>query len=283
MAISIGAGSYEVRYDPGTTNVDITKFVVSIESMTDVGSGEVNSCVLLLNADDGGFIEDSHQATTPIIDQFNKIKVTVTDKNSTAYSRIFEVDTTYPQKAIGGGKLLKVEMLGQEHNLQIVHFNKQYFFADANSTAEDIIDRYNGAGGKGSDQVTVEDHDDITKNKLPEWTANNFDFNITEETCYEGLMEIIDRMGSSVGAGGAADFFGLTFDDKSADDTVIEVKIAPQGDTLFGPGTTTVINANATPVFKIDGLREAQTGTVLVAKAAQDFGSYPVHPYIFLK
>jgi len=167
MAINVGAASYEVRFDPGNTNIDITKFVVAIDSMTDVGTGEVNSATLTLDGNDGSFVENTHSATTPILDQWTKIKITVTDKNTNSYSRIFEVDTTMPQKAIGGGNLMKVEMLGQEHNLQKVHFAKQYFFADANSTAEDIMGRYNAPGGKGDDQVTIEDHDDITKNKLP--------------------------------------------------------------------------------------------------------------------
>ena len=45
MAINVGAGSFEVRFDPGGVNTDITKFVVWINKMTDVGSGEVNSRV----------------------------------------------------------------------------------------------------------------------------------------------------------------------------------------------------------------------------------------------
>ena len=112
MAINVGAGSYEVRFDPGGVNTDITKFVVWIDKMTDVGSGEVNSATLVLNADDGGFIEDTHTATTPILDQWDKIKITLTDKNSNSYSRIFEVDTTLPQKSIGRGNLITVELLG---------------------------------------------------------------------------------------------------------------------------------------------------------------------------
>lgn len=281
MAISIGAGSYEVRFDPGTANTDITKFIVSVDSMTDVGTGEVNSATITLNADQGGFISNASVEgvnSTPILDQWGKIKITLTDKNSNSYSRIFEVETTLPQKAIGGGNLLKVEMFGQEHNLKDVHFGKQYFFADAFSTSKDIIDRYNGAGGKGTAQAAVELHDNQSNNKMPEWTSNNFEFNVSEQTCYDGLMEIVDRMGSSVSAGGAADFFGLTFIDKSGDDTVIQVKLAPSGDSLFDAqgGNITVTNANVTPLQKIDGIREAQTGTVLVAKGAQGFGSYPV-------
>ncbi len=110
MAINVGAGSYEVRYDPGGTNIDITKFVVWIDRLTDVGTGEVNSAILVLNGDDGSFVENTHSATTPIIDQWTKIKITITDKNSNSYSRIFEVDTTMPQKAISGGNLISVEL-----------------------------------------------------------------------------------------------------------------------------------------------------------------------------
>ena len=53
--------SYEVRYiyDDSTgsgPNKDLTPYVISIENMTDTGSGEVNTATLTLNEKGGDFI-----------------------------------------------------------------------------------------------------------------------------------------------------------------------------------------------------------------------------------
>jgi hypothetical protein len=63
---------YQVLYiydnsagSPFVTPVDITSNVITIENMTDVGTGEVNTAVIQLNARDGQFItEDKFRNNT---------------------------------------------------------------------------------------------------------------------------------------------------------------------------------------------------------------------------
>ena len=93
--------SYTVTYV--STSKDISSHVVSIEKMTDVGSGEVNTATLILNARDGQFITQSNSGDTPIIDEFDKIKISITDKNGDTYSRVYEVYTLTPKKTIQDG------------------------------------------------------------------------------------------------------------------------------------------------------------------------------------
>ena len=121
--------SYTVTYV--STNTDISSHVISIENFTDVGSGEVNSAKLILNARAGNFITESNSGATPILDEFDKIKISITDKNNDTYSRILEVDTLMPKKTIQDGVRLEVELLGQESCLQQVHFAKQYYYENA--------------------------------------------------------------------------------------------------------------------------------------------------------
>ena len=68
--------TYTVTYIGSDTNTvytnypystDITGSVIAIEKFTDVGSGEVNSATLILNARHGDFItNDSGNITTPV-------------------------------------------------------------------------------------------------------------------------------------------------------------------------------------------------------------------------
>ena len=221
--------SYTVTYIGSDTNttytsypysLDISSHVVAIENFTDVGSGEVNSAKLILNARDGHFItSDSGTASspvTPILDEFDKIKILLTDRNGDTYSRILEVDTLMPKKTIQDGNRLEIELLGQERHLQQVHFAKQYYYANAQEVIQDIADKYNS--NKGSAQVTIEKQYDTSYNELPKWTANNYDFGSKEMFCYDGMNEVIDRLGTTISNGGANDFYELAFEDKPSAD-----------------------------------------------------------------
>ena len=106
--------SYEVKYvyddsegSPFITPVDITNNVITIENMTDVGTGEINTAVLMLNARDGQFItEDS--GSTPQINQFDRIYIKITDTNGAIYDKIYEVESLQQQKTIKDGIRLVV-------------------------------------------------------------------------------------------------------------------------------------------------------------------------------
>ena len=74
--------SYQVKYiydnsagSPFVTPVDITDNVITIENMTDVGTGEINTAVIQLNARDGNFITETSSGNTPKINQFDRIYI----------------------------------------------------------------------------------------------------------------------------------------------------------------------------------------------------------------
>ena len=113
--------SYQVKYvydnsegSPFVTPVDITDNVITIENMTDVGTGEINTAVLQINARDGNFITETNSGATPLINQFDRIYVKLTDKNSAVYDCVFEVDTIEQRKTINEGIRLVVYLMGLE-------------------------------------------------------------------------------------------------------------------------------------------------------------------------
>jgi len=264
---------------PYTT--DITSSVISIEKMTDVGSGEVNSATLILNARHGNFItaDSGTVATpvTPILDEFDKIKIVITDKNGDSYRRIFEVDELTPKKTIQEGIRLEVQLLGQERCLQQTHFAKQYYYANAYEVTKDIVDKYNLT--KGSSQVEVQNQDNTTYNTLPKWTANNYDFGSNELICYDGLTDVIDKLGTTIAGGGANDYFELGFDDPdkvvgSQDDTKINFKAFSSG-SFPTSSLTTLENVTTLPIYNTEGTIESKSGTVVIGKGAEAFGTFP--------
>ena len=142
--------SYQVKYvydnsegSPFVTPVDITDNVITIENMTDIGTGEVNTAVLQLNARDGNFITETSSGATPIINQFDRIYIKLTDKNSVVYDRILEGDSLEQKKTITDGIRLVINLMGLERHLQQVHFAKQYFYTSAFDLSKDVCERYN--------------------------------------------------------------------------------------------------------------------------------------------
>ena len=174
--------TYTVTYIGSDTNTvytnypystDITGSVIAIEKMTDVGSGEVNSATLILYARHGDFItNDSGNITTPVtplLDEFDKIKIEIEDKNGDTYSRILELDELTPKKTIQEGIRLEVQLLGQERCLQQTHFAKQFYYSSAFEVTQDIIDKYNLT--RGTAQVEIEKQDDTSYKDMQKWTA----------------------------------------------------------------------------------------------------------------
>lgn len=267
--------SYEVRYKPEGVNTDISNYIQHIE-ITDVGTGEVTSAIILLNAMNGQFITNTLSGATPIIGEFDKIKITITDRDTTTYIRVYEVDIMKPMENAQQGTVLHVELLGLEHHLMKVPFAKQYYFDSGFNVVKDICDIYNNSDAKGLGQTVIAQHTTDSGagggNDLPKFTAGHYTFNVAEQFCYDGLMEVVDRMGTSVSAGGGGDFFELYFARDPASNSQVLFRAFPSGGVDSGVILTDSVSVN--PAEQEGGI-ESTAGTVTATWGADDFGSMP--------
>lgn len=262
--------SYEVRHDPASTNINITTFVSEITDITVPVDGTPRSCELILKAKDGAFRTSTNSGTTPIIDSFDKIKITLTDKNSNSESHVFEVDTIRPIKDTSGPKVV-LHLLGQERNLDYIHYSKSHQRLSAFEVIESIIDVYND--NNGSAQVTIDGEDDTAYNESPKWTSNDYDFS-HKPTCMEALKEVIDKLGASVSNGGAGNFYDVYFTDHASDSSIIYINVKVSGGENLG-SELTISNANTSRVYLTNGTIENETGSVIIGEGANGFGSLP--------
>ncbi len=154
--------------------------------------------------------------------QYDLLKLVVTDEDSTVKTLVYEVDRVIPIKNAREGYSVEVECLGQEHWLQKVDVAKQFFFESAQQVVEQLSDFYNDI--IGNSQPAIQNHDDTSENELPRWTANDYLFGTAEIKTYDALLEVVEHLGASVAAGGAADFFELVFDTNAADLTKINLR-----------------------------------------------------------
>lgn len=274
MAIFVGDASYEVRYKPEGVNTDITDKVVSIDKCTDIANG-VTQLVISFNSEFGGFITDADvdgSATTPILDEFDMLKITFTDKNDVVFTKIYEIENLLGRRTGSENLRLEVHALGIEWRLNAMPFAKQFYYENAAVIARDIIDIFNDNNGTDPD---IENHDVFTSgnNELPRWTANTVPFNISDTMCMDGLKEQMVNLGAPISAFGAGDYFAFKFTDKAGSPGTLEFSAFSSGSKPASP--LTVQNANITPVHNLFGENERKSGNIVGIKGALDFGSLP--------
>ena len=256
-----------IKYDPESADTDITNHFQSLE-IVDTGTGEIKSAKIVLNALDGKFL-----TSTPVLAQFDKIRITLTDDASNTYDEIFEVDRIIPVKNAQEGLVAEIEMLGQEHYLQKIDVAKQFFFTSAYDTVKDIGDFYNDING--SAQPELEDHDNTTDNGLPRWTANTYEFGVSEIKAYDAMLEVVNGLGASVAAGGSADFWELYFKTKTADPTKIQFRAFSSGSLPTAGNEITITDSLAVNEAPMEGGIDALTGSLVKAWGKKGIGTLP--------
>ena len=276
--------SYTVkqRYDNGTNsvvNVDLAPYTITIENMTDTGTGEINSATLVLNARDGQFITQDNSGTTPILEEFDKITITLNDKNSDSYQNTYEIRTLEIKKTLNEGVRLIVRLVGMERALADVQFSKPFYYENAWQVVKDIIDQYHD--NKGSRQPTIIKFDETSQagtyyNDLPKWTYSNFDFGQQATACYEGIDEVVNSLGTSISGGGAGDFFETRFSfnlTAGYDQLKFQAFSSGAQPELDGDTITTLESGIVTPHYTSKGEIDAKSGTLVCGKGAMGFGS----------
>ena len=294
MTNGLATWSYQVkqRYKNSTDTVvayEITDSVIKIESMTDTGTGEINSATLVLNARKGAFLTQENldsvgQPTTPILAEFDKIEIKLTDKNADVFRKVYEVRTLEIKKTVSEGVRLVVRLVGQERALAEVQFSKPFYYTNAWNVVKDIIEQYHD--NAGSRQPEIRNYNTTVDsgtyyNDLPKWNYNNWDFGQQAHSAMEGIDEVINSLGTSISGGGAGDFFEVRFYDQfDANYKRLDLQAFSSGaqPELDGGAITTLQSSIITPHYQTTGEIQARTGTVIVGKGAMGSGSMPVQP-----
>ena len=256
------------HYDISTTTTTvITDNFVALPSATDTGSTEINSATLILSAPKGKFI-----TSAPLIDQFDRIRIKITVTGSSEYNKVFDVMKIIPSWTKSEGVRVTLVLQGMEHHLQKINHIKPFFYEGAKEVMEDVIDSYNNS--KGSTQPTLLS---VGTNELPNsnFTKNNYDFAINQDTCHNRMIDIIDRLGASVDDGGALDFYETRYTNSNSDFTSLLSNVFSSGSPSSG-SEVTINDTSAVNVGESDAGIDSITGTVVHAWGAIDQGSLPV-------
>ena len=222
----------------------------SIPMFTDNGAGEVNSATIILNAVGGKFLTQA-----PIIDQFDKFRITATDGLGGTYDRVFEVKRIVPAEDNGQGTTAEIHCLGNEWYLQHLHYACPQWFKTAFEVMKDIGDTYNldpsnHAHANGGKLPTLSYHDTVYNtstqlgNGLPKHTLNVYDYGTAPTMMYDVMMDLVDKQAGTVDLGGVLDYFDVGFDTDASDLHKIYMRCPSSGsDPEAGGGSLVEIDA----------------------------------------
>ena len=258
---------HQVNYIDGTTSTDITNHVISIDKLTDTGTGEIASAQLFLNTMFGQFITESNSNTTPIIDQYNTIQIRVWDNDTLEFSRYMFVDDILPQQ-IQEGQEMQVELYGREYYLKKMKIPGHFYFIRYIDLIKEIIAFYNA--NRGSDQPgIITEYNGVDYLEVPSYPAGIFDFG-SGVNCYDALMQIISRLSLPVSAGGAGDFYELLFEDVGT--TYLLCKIFPLGSK---PDNPVIVYGKDKDTQSVTETKQPIAANLVVCQGQQDTGRYP--------
>ena len=259
--------------DNYVTTSNITDDVKSIPLFTDSGTGEVNQASLIIRSMDGNY----NVTGSVIFAEFDRIRIQCTDLGGNSYDRYFEVFNIIPSQTKGEGTLLTIECLGIEYHTQQIHMAKPFYFENSYVVGISVGQIYNL--NRGTRQPELVHHTSVYSNSfgfgngLPYYNANNWEFAVNEDSCYNRWIDLIDGAGSAVEAGGALTFYELNFLTPGVN--TIHLKLRPSGDN----STIKQIKNSVVTGVKVgeqEGMLSNPTGTNVLAWGSGDHGSLPI-------
>jgi len=197
---------------------------------------------------------------------------------SNSYDRFFEIINIIPSQSKAEGTLLTLECLGIEYHTQQIHVVQNFYFENSFNVASRIGVIYND--NRGTRQPQLSNHTVVYTqgngfgDALPLYNANNHEFGLNEDTCYNRWMDLIEGAGAAVSAGGALTFFELSFNTTGVN--AIDFKLRASGDnsTILQIKNAKVTNPKT--VGEQEGELSNPTGTNLLGWGSPEHGSLPI-------
>jgi len=282
--MSVITKNYKVEFIvSNTVFTDITDFVVSLDTFVLQSTGKIATAKLTLNAEFGNFITDDNGGATPLLKQFDLIRVRVIgDDGVTEQLKIFEVTTDLAQLANRSSHFLPIELEGRERNLSGIPFGGFFRNATHREIVDEIRRAFNIQKGTAQPGFFVQ-----TPNVIPDFNPNIWDFTQVDN-CYDALLVILDSLNLPVSAGGGGNRFAMVFEDvyfsfpNDIDLGVLDLKIIIQGSNN-SPGPFPVLQQNDEhPITKIDKIKSPASGTLVVARGRPKTAQQPQNYSLFL-
>ncbi len=273
--------SYKVEHISNATTpvvVDITAFVHSVDSVNFYSDGRINTASLTLQASAGKFMTNTTSGATPILANFDRIRITATDSQSRSYSHIFEIINDLAQLTNLSEYILPLTLEGRERALAVIPFSGYFDPLTHFEMVEKILTTY-GITRVIPLQPVIDTQNDALANTnlLPQYNPNIWDFQHIDN-CLDAIQAVVRLANQSVAAGGAGDRFAIIFEDSTTSPFIkMHMRIISQGSNNSAT-VSPIIRANelTNPITVISKIKQPLTGTVVIARGKPGSGGVPV-------
>ena len=252
-----------------STETDITSFIIGLPLYTSVGNSEINNGRIVLDSPNKEFI-----LTAPILHKYDNIRIQGTTFDGTSYDHVYDIMKIIPSEGDTDGTRVELVLLGQEHHINKINYSKTHYFEGTAEVIQDIGDNYNS--NKQSKQPTLSGHNVVdSENEAPtsSFQTSIYSYGINEEDGLSRVLETTDKLGSSVDAGGALDFFDVKFDTDNTDYDNITINVFPSG----SKGSNIILeDTESVNTGEAEGGIEAEEATIITSWGAVDQGTLPI-------
>jgi len=265
-------GTYIIEHiSAGGVFTDISNFVHSLDDTHYYSDGRISTSSLTLQGDFGQFTTDSRNGVTPIINQFDRIRLTHVATGGDQYQHIFEVINNLGQATRQASYLLPLTLEGRERNLGLIPFSG---FFDPPISHLEIVDRILRVFAD-SKLFQTQPTMFATTNELPDFNPNFWDFQYIDN-CLDAILDVVKQANLSVAAGGGGDRFGIIYEDIDGFLEGMLIKFISQGSANSGDPFVTITGDGVfNPISVIDKVKQPVTGTVVVARGRPGSGGTP--------
>ncbi len=237
--------------------------------------GRISTASLTLQASFGQFMTNASGGATPLLSNFDRIRLTATDPQGDNQNHIFNIVNDLGQLTKMSEYLLPLTLEGRERWLAVMPFSGYYDALNHHAMVELILKTYQVTKIGGALQPIIVSENDVPTetNLLPTYNPNIWDFQYIDN-CLDAIKVVVRLANQSVAAGGTGDRWSIFFvDSPSAPLGLMSINIISQGtrNTVLSRPT---IRANEiqNPIISTPRVIQPITGSVVIARGRPGSG-----------
>jgi hypothetical protein len=239
---------------------------------TDTGGDRVNAAKIRIIAVDGQYIQ-SNVNSKPQIKHNDRIRIVATDGAGGTYNRVFDVIKIIPIKSKTEGVMVELELLGIERWLQKCNYSTRVFAQTPLDIFNDLVNTYL-SNRSGTDSPII-DLSGSQVNELSNVIKIHLDWGNNEDTVFNRMQELVEKMSAPQSSGGVLDFFDIRFVCSTSNVTQFKIEVFSSGNPNRSKPSVTLNSTDINTEDTSGGFEEKQ-GEVLNAWGANGNGSLPV-------
>jgi len=241
---------------------------------TDTGGEKVNAAKIRIIAVNGQYIQNNVNSK-PQIKHNDRIRIQATDGSNGTYNKVFDVVKIIPIKSKTEGVMVELELLGLERWLQKCNYSARVFAETPKDIFKELVDAYIENRATNTPTINLSGSPpDITVNEIPDTITIHLDWGNNEDTIFNRMQELVDKMSAPQASGGVLDFYDIRFTYHASNVTSFNIEVFTSGNSQRTKPSVTLNSTDINTEDTAGGFEEPQ-GLLVNNWGANGAGSLP--------